>query len=214
MDLAEIIVTYEDLVFDQYECDAVEIAMIYFIIRVTILKGIETTTIPLSTIAKHLLLSETKTRDVIRLIAKKGLISLEQTKNGHSFSLISIEKLNIIQRENTTSDKDIENLDFYEGRKFVQQIVERENGKCFYCLRNISIDSCELDHVISKLNYGDNSYRNIVACCHSCNTKKQGIDPKDHLRKLLRDEQISEKEFEGRLQILEALQKGELIPVL
>jgi hypothetical protein len=71
-----------------------------------------------------------------------------------------------------------------------------------------------LDHVVSQLNGGDNSYKNIVASCHKCNNRKQGFDAEDFLRGLYRKGMLSESEFEGRLSALKALWQGDLKPDL
>jgi hypothetical protein len=62
------------------------------------------------------------------------------------------------------------------------------------------------------VNGGGNSFRNIVASCHQCNTRKQGRSAEEHLRQLFRKGLLSELEFEGRLHALEALKDGQLRP--
>lgn len=71
-----------------------------------------------------------------------------------------------------------------------------------------------MDHAVPQLNGGDNSYRNIVAACHRCNTHKQGKSAEDYLRHLYRKSLLSESELEDRLSALEALRSGELRPEL
>jgi len=109
---------------------------------------------------------------------------------------------------------DIEQVDFFKNREFVGSLLAREQKRCFYCLSDVSGDTCELDHVIPQVNGGGNSYRNIVASCHQCNTKKQGNGAEDFIRQLYRRSLLSEKEFEGRLQALAALSDGHLKPEL
>jgi 5-methylcytosine-specific restriction endonuclease McrA len=85
-------------------------------------------------------------------------------------------------------------------------------GRCFYCLREVNKETCELDHVESQLNGGGNNYQNIVASCHQCNTKKQGSRAEDHIRQLFRKGLLSENEFETRLHTIELLKDGQLKP--
>ena len=68
--------------------------------------------------------------------------------------------------------------------------------------------------MVSQLKGGNNSYRNIVAACHKCNTRKQGSESEDFLRDLYRKGLLSESEIEGRLSALEALRNGDLRPVI
>ena len=106
---------------------------------------------------------------------------------------------------------DLEQLDFFSGRRFVNALLDRENHCCFYCLKSIRVDSCELDHAISRVHGVDHSYRNIVAACHDCNTQKQESGPVDFLRILYRKGRLSPAELENRLAILEQLQSGKLV---
>ena len=106
----------------------------------------------------------------------------------------------------------IEEIDFFRNREYVDVLLKREGNACFYCLKDISSENCELDHVIPKLNGGDNTYRNIVATCHRCNTHKQGMSVDDYLRQLYRKNLLSESELDDRLSALEALRNGELLP--
>ena len=108
----------------------------------------------------------------------------------------------------------IEDIDFFNGRKYVSSLIEREQNKCFFCLSGISEENCALDHVISQLNGGSNSYKNIVAACHKCNTRKQSSEAEDFGRDLYRKGLLSESEFEGRMSALEALRNGDLKPAI
>jgi hypothetical protein len=107
---------------------------------------------------------------------------------------------------------DLETLDFFNGRRFVGVLLDREGNRCFYCLKSIRPDSCELDHAVSRINGADHSYRNIVASCHDCNTSKQASGPGDFLRTLYRKNRLSAAELEERLAMLEQLQSGKLVP--
>jgi len=68
-----------------------------------------------------------------------------------------------------------------------------------------------MEHVISRPN-GDNSYRNIVAACRSCNNKKDDLLAEDFLRTLYRNSLLSEDELKDRLDYLTKLKRGELRP--
>jgi adenine-specific DNA methylase len=105
-------------------------------------------------------------------------------------------------------------IDFFKGREYLDALIRREQSACFYCLSEISPENCELDHVVSQLKGGNNSYKNIVATCHKCNTTKQGASAEDYLRGLCRKGMLSENEFEGRLSALKALRQGDLQPDL
>jgi 5-methylcytosine-specific restriction endonuclease McrA len=107
---------------------------------------------------------------------------------------------------------DINAIDFYSNRTYVDALVKREDGKCFYCLRAINPETCVLDHVISKAMRGDDSFRNVVACCHECNAAKQSQDPAAFLRTRYRLGLLSQSELQERVSVLEKLQFGQLVP--
>jgi len=60
----------------------------------------------------------------------------------------------------------------------------------------------------------DNSYSNIVACCHECNSGKQGRSGYDFVRALYRRGLLTTPEFDERIVKLELLRSGNLIPRL
>jgi hypothetical protein len=215
MDWQETIRDIEERLFPHFECDIWERGLYYFLLGQTRIAGLEVATIPLARISEALRCSVFQARKTIRLLADKGLILLEQTRQGHSVSVMLPRDLDLPDvGASDEPDQDIEELDFYAGRAYIEQLLAREKGQCFYCMRDINESSCELDHVISQVNGGGNSYRNIVASCHQCNTTKHGGAAEDHLRRLLRKGYLSELEFEGRIQAIEALQNGELKPRL
>ncbi len=204
----------EDVLIPHYQFDIYERGMYYFLLAETRIRGLEYATIPLSRISKALSCSDWQSRKTIRQLADKRCIELEQTRKGHSVKALIPSELNISVPQKQKEEINIEELDFFQGREYVNEIIKRENNSCFYCLSEVSLETCELDHVVSQLNGGDNSYRNIVATCHKCNTRKQAIGSHDYLRGLYRKGMLSETEFEGRVSALEALSKGELKPEL
>jgi len=188
--------------------------MYLYLLNKTRIRGLEYATIPLSQISKALNCSDWQSRKTIRQLAEKGCIELEQTRKGHSVKVLLPADLDISKPEETVLEVNIDEIDFFKGREYVAAIIKREQNTCFYCLSEISSEICELDHVVSQLNGGDNSYKNIVASCHKCNTRKQGTDAEDFLRSIYRKGMLSESEFEGRLSALKALRQGDLKPDL
>src|SRR5580700_10378213 len=91
-------------------------------------------------------------------------------------------------------------------------MLAREDNRCFYCLKNIRADSCELDHVSSQEHGRNNSYRNIVCSCHECNTSKQAQAASDFVRTLYRKGILPQHELENRLAALDELLAGNLLP--
>ena len=105
---------------------------------------------------------------------------------------------------------DIDATDFFTGRKFLDALLAREGGRCFYCLRAVRRETRELDHVTPRVDGSDNSYRNIVVSCHDCNSQKQGSQGDEFLRGLYRRGVLSQRKLEERLATLESLKAGQL----
>jgi 5-methylcytosine-specific restriction endonuclease McrA len=214
MDWQEIISAIESELIPHFQFDIWERGMYYYLLGHTRLRGLEYSTIPLSSISDDLTCSVWQARKVIRTLAEKGCIELDQTRKGHNVKVFLPNELSIPKKEQQDQVLDIEEIDFFKNREYLNQILAREQNSCFYCMKSINSETCELDHVISQLNGGGNSYRNIVAACHRCNTHKSGTTAEDYLRQLYRKNLLSESELEGRLSAIDALKNGELRPKL
>ena len=212
MDWQEIYKEIEDKLLPHYQCDIWERGLYYYLLGQSRVRGLESVTVPLAQISSALMCSDFQSRKTIRSLAEKRCIELEQTRMGHFVKVLLPRELSLPEKAAHEPSLDIETIDFYKARKYLPALLKRERGQCFYCLRDINEASCELDHFESQLNGGSNSYRNVVASCHQCNTKKQGGGAEDHIRKLLRKGLLSEKEFESRLLAFEALRDGQLKP--
>jgi len=107
---------------------------------------------------------------------------------------------------------DMENAHFLRYQNLRRSIHQRERGKCFYCLRGLTSHNRCLDHVIPQANLGGNSYRNLVSCCHDCNSKKKQRPAEELLRWLFRERRLSPAELRSRLSALCGLKAGKLVP--
>ena len=214
MNWEKTLIEVEDLLIPHYQFDIWERGLYLYLLNQTKLRGLDSATIPLSTISSALNCSDFQSRKTIRSLGDKGVIELDQTRKGHSVKVLLPPELGIQPAIQPEKNRDIEEIDFYKNREFVSELVVREKGQCFYCLSDITQENCELDHVVSQLNGGNNSYKNIVAARHKCNTRKQASTAEDFLRSIFRKGMLSESEFEGRVSALEALKNGHLKPVL
>ncbi len=61
---------------------------------------------------------------------------------------------------------------------------------------------------------GGNSYRNLVSCCHDCNSRKKQRPAEELLRWLFRERRLSAPDVRGRLRALHALKSGKLKPIV
>jgi 5-methylcytosine-specific restriction endonuclease McrA len=89
--------------------------------------------------------------------------------------------------------------------------LKRENYKCFYTLKKLDKDNFIAEHVVSRP-AGDNSYRNVVAASREANNKKGTTSAEDFLRRLFRENYLSESELQDRMHALAQLKAGLLKP--
>ena len=105
----------------------------------------------------------------------------------------------------------LEEMDFFNVPENRVLILNRENKKCFYCLRALDTLNHVIEHVTSRP-AGDNTYRNVVAACLGCNNRKGNSLVEDFLRSRYRNGYLSQDDFENRLEALRLLRCGELKP--
>lgn len=56
------------------------------------------------------------------------------------------------------------------------RIYKRDNHECAYCG---SKKTLTIDHIMPRSRGGDNSWNNLVTCCHKCNVKKADRTPEE-----------------------------------
>ncbi|MCE5182043.1 MAG: HNH endonuclease [Betaproteobacteria bacterium] len=214
MDAATIIKQCEDHLFPSLQLSVRERVLYYHLLRHTRLEGKSSAIFALMPLSKATGVSDSSSREDIRSLNERGCIKIEdKSRNGHLVRVFLPEEIaGVLPLETSVAEIDIETLDFFANRKFVSALLAREDHRCFYCLKSIRAESCELDHVVAQTNGRNNSYRNIVCSCHECNTTKQDQVASDFLRSLYRKGTLSQSELENRLSVLEQLQLGKLAP--
>jgi hypothetical protein len=108
----------------------------------------------------------------------------------------------------------IETTDFLKTWALRKAIHDRERGACFYCLRRTPANVKCLDHVVPRVRFGCNSYRNLVSCCIECNSRKRDRPAPDFLRTLYRLGRLTPAELDARLRALRDLAAGKIRPLL
>jgi len=155
-----------------------------------------------------------KAHEALRSLHQKGSITIEdRSRSGHEIRVFLPSDLNL-PHASDEPPPDLASIDFLAGRQYVDALLAREGGRCFYCLREATRDTCKLDHANPQADGADNSYRNIVVSCHECNKLIQDMRAEEHLRRVFRRNLLSDSEFKGRIATLEALRKGDFVPEL
>ena len=59
------------------------------------------------------------------------------------------------------------------GRRPTKKLLwVRDEGKCQYCSKKVTVSNATIDHVIPKSRGGDHTWENLVIACAKCNGKK------------------------------------------
>lgn len=214
MDAATIIKQCEDHLFPSLQLSVRERVLYYHLLRHTRLEGKSSAIFALMPLSKATGVSDSSSREDIRSLNERGCIKIEEkSRNGHLVRVFLPEEIaGVLPMKTSVAEINIEALDFFANRKFISALLAREDRRCFYCLKSIRAESCELDHVVAQTNGKNNSFQNIVCSCHECNTTKQDQVASDFLRSLYRKGALSQAELENRLGMLEQLQLGKLSP--
>lgn len=109
---------------------------------------------------------------------------------------------------------DIDTLDFFSDPNYRVTILEREQRRCFYTLVELNEDNFVIDHVVATSQGGGNGYRNVVACSRSANNRKGASSAEAFSRRLRREQYLGDSEFRERIEALDKLKRGELVPNL
>ncbi|MGA3038168.1 MAG: HNH endonuclease signature motif containing protein [Vulcanimicrobiaceae bacterium] len=201
----------EDKLFPQLALDVHERVMYYFVFRHTVVIEQPEMRMSIPQIAAATDMSDTKARETVRSLAKKGCIKNEVGKDGYRVEIVLPAVLvDVVDRAPAEEIIDIETIDFYTGRRYVVPLLERQDNKCFYCRKEVTANVCVLDHVKPLAHGGDNSFRNIVASCHECNSLKKDAEATDFMRTLYRRGILNQDDLFGRIMILDDLREGRL----
>ena len=206
----------EDHLFPRLHLTIRQRALYYHLLRHTRLLGAESAVFALSPLATALDIAESTAREDLRDLHAKGCIRIEErSRVGHLVRVMLPRELDgVVAEAEVKQLMDVETLDFFTDRRFLEAILVRERGRCFYCLRSLRNETCQLDHVTPQVAGRNHSYRNIVAACHECNTSKQGLEGADFVRALYRKGVVSQAELGDRLEAIEKLKSGQLVPVV
>lgn len=211
--------------FAEPQMDVYEFAIYMYLVRHTRLIGKTEQVFGFKTIRKTMVIgvgekgtpmSEGTCYGRLKSLEQKGFIkTLDSVFSGQRIKVFYPSEISGLVKEISTQPTiiDIEELDFFETAEYREKILERDEQKCFYCFKKLSNDGYVIEHVVSRP-LGNNSYRNLVASCRTCNNKKDNLDVNDFIRKLYRDNIISDIELTTVTEKLERLKNGELKPKL
>jgi hypothetical protein len=204
--------------------DTYEQAIYLYIFRHSRLQGKEETTIGFKSARRSIAfgigesgtpMSESTCYKKLRSLESKGFLkNLGAERGGTKIRLyLPSEIRGVVVPQNVNQILDLEEMDFFVVPENRAAILRRESYKCFYCLSALNTSNHIIEHVLSRPE-GNNTYRNLVAACVSCNNRKGNRLADEFLRGLYREGYLNSEEFESRLSALQLLRSGELKPIL
>src|SRR5690349_18192250 len=221
---------FEDVLAPRLGLTVKERAVYSYLLRHSLVVGKLRLQFAVMSRARTLGLAIGATRQAVRRLDELGALRvLERNKTGHLVEMRLPEKIRALRPGKNDASlamgvgttgaageppaARLETTDFLRTWALRKAIHDRERGACFYCLRRTAANVHCLDHVVPRVRFGRNSYRNLVSCCLECNTRKGDRPVRDFLRTLYRLGRLTPAELDGRLRALKDLGAGKLRPV-
>jgi len=220
---------FEDVLAPRLGLTVTDRAVYSYLLRHSLVVGDLRLQFAVTALGRTLGISAGRTRESVRRLDELGALHvLKRSKTGHFVEMQLPEQICALRsggngaaavRESIgAGEKDsvanIESRDFWKTWVLRKAIHDRERGVCFYCLRRTLANVRSLDHVVPRVRWGRNCYRNLVSCCIECNTLKGDTPAPDFLRILYRKGRLTAAELDSRLQALKDLAAGKLRPSL
>ncbi len=223
---------FEDVLAPRLGPTVKERAVYSYLLRHSLVVGKLRLQFAVMSLARTLGLSIGAARHAVRRLDELGTLRvLKRSKTGHLAEMRLAEKIRALRPGKngallTTGAVGVgttgaageppaatlETRDFLKTWALRKTIHVRERGTCFYCLRRTLANVRCLDHVVPRVRFGRNSYRNLVSCCLECNSRKGDRPAPDFLRTLYRLGRLTPAELDGRLRALKDLAAGKLRP--
>ena len=215
---------FEDVLAPGLGLSVKERAVYSYLLRHSLVVGKLRLQFAVMALARTLGLSIGAARQAVRRLDELGALRvLERSKSGHLAEMRLPEKIRAIrpgkngalvatEAAGAPPASTLEATDFLKSWALRKTIHDRERGACFYCLRRTPANVRCLDHVVPRVRFGRNSYRNLVSCCIECNTRKGDRPAPDFLRTLYRQGRLTPAELDARLRALKDLAAGKLRP--
>jgi 5-methylcytosine-specific restriction endonuclease McrA len=219
-------IQFEDVLAPRLNLTVWERAVYSHLLRHSLVLGKLRLHFSLISVANSLKFSKGPVRHAVRRLHELGALRvLERNKTGHLVEMRLPEQIRAARLGKNGASlatgaageppaSNLETTDFLKTCALRKAIHDRERGACFYCLRRIPARVQCLDHVVPRVRFGRNSYRNLVSCCIECNSRKSGRPAPDFLRTLYRQGRLTPAELTARLRALQALAAGKLRPVV
>ncbi len=210
----------DDFVVPNLALNVFDRSVYSFLLRHTRLEGKRRLLFSMAWLARGVRISIGAARPALRRLLDRGALRLiQRNKAGHIIEVLLPDEIRFAlpqrgDHRRLSASSNIDDLDFFRIPALRKAIHARDRGFCFYCLRRLNSTVQCLDHVVPQVEFGKNSYRNLVSCCIECNSHKSQTPAPDFLRWLYRQRRLTSLELAARLRVLDALTSGKLRPTL
>src|SRR5258707_6061506 len=213
---------FEDVLAPRLGLSVKERAVYSYLLRHSLVVGKVRLQFAVMALARTLSLSIGAARQAVRRLDELGALRvLERSKSGHLAEMRLPENIRAIRPGKNGASMSVglgaageapastlESTDFLKTWALRKAIHDRERGACFYCLRRTLSNVRCLDHVVPRVRFGRNSYRNLVSCCLGCNSRKSDRPARDFLRTLYRQGSRSPTRIDWRPRALIGMSSG------
>ncbi|MBI3663862.1 MAG: HNH endonuclease [Acidobacteria bacterium] len=163
----------EDHLTPAFALSSSDRAVYFYLVRRGRLQGQRVLRIAARALAIGTRLSRSTVRLVLRRLGGKRLLRIrKRSYQGYQIEVMLPREIPGCVVPRAHDGKNLETVDFFQTPKYRRAIFTRERRRCFYCLRRLPRGLGVLDHVVPRVRFGRNSYRNLVASCVDCNTRK------------------------------------------
>lgn len=111
----------------------------------------------------------------VSLIYSNKVTTLEEYEHEIRSPSVSIKAPAVVLFKNSYIGKKIKSSVRFSRKN----VWMRDEGKCQYCHKIVTLSNFTIDHVIPKTAGGQTCWDNVVTCCYSCNQRKGNKSLKD-----------------------------------
>jgi len=198
VDWARVWAAMQDELFPAMRMDPSERAIYGYLVRVTRLERRGTVCISKSRLGRAAGVCSATVRFRLRSLEKKRCVRIRgRNLEGHTIEVFLPEE---ILRAGRGGAPHVATRD-YRDPAVREAVLRREEGRCFYCLRELG-QNAAVDHVVAVSKGGDDSIGNLVAACSDCNVTKGNRDAGEFLRELYRRNRLTAAELDERMRKL------------
>lgn len=104
----------------------------------------------------------------VSLIFTDKVTTLEEYDHEIRSPSISIKAPSVVLFKKSSHGKKFKNVIRFSRKN----VWVRDEGKCQYCSKSVTLSNFTIDHVVPKTSGGVTTWENVVTCCYSCNQFK------------------------------------------